>query len=121
MKPGLPVFTTSLNLFWLSTILFVRKSEESIMMALVSSWDHARTRAAPSTVRGGTAPFIRHLPNGVRPRGSACFNSKFSHLVNQRSTRQSKPIGRSVLPSDQPVRSAQCVQDVLPIGVGKRP
>ena len=29
------------------------------------------------------ALFIRRLRNGPRPQGSACFNSKLSHLVNQ--------------------------------------
>jgi hypothetical protein len=80
---------------------------------------------APKTRRllnssGGMAPFIRQLPNGVRPWGSACFNSKLSHLINQRGTRQSKPIGRSALSSDHPVGSLQCFEDMLPIGVGKR-
>ena len=73
-----------------------------------------------NSVRGGMTPFIRQLPKWARPQGSACFNSKLSHFVNQRSTRQSKPIGRSVLPSDQPVGLLQCFQDMLPIGVGKR-
>ena len=81
---------------------------------------HARRRGVCSTVRCGMALFIRQLPNGAHPRGSACFNSKLSHLINQRGTRQSKPIGRSVLPSDQPVRLLQCFQDMLPIGVCKR-
>jgi len=54
------------------------------------------------------------------PQGSACFNSKLSHFVNQRGARQSEPIGRSVLSSDQPVSLLQYFQDVLPAGVGKR-
>ena len=58
--------------------------------------------------------------SGARPRGSACLNSKLSHLIDQRSSRQSKPIGRSVLPSDQPVGLFQCFQDMFPIGIGKR-
>jgi hypothetical protein len=66
------------------------------------------------------AVFIRQLPNGAHPRGSACFNSKLSHLINQRGTRQSKPIGRASLPSDQPVGLLQCFEDMLPLGVGKR-
>ena len=45
------------------------------------------------------AQSIRQLPNWAHPQGSACFDSKLSHLVNQRGTRQSEPIGRSVLPS----------------------
>jgi hypothetical protein len=35
-----------------------------------------------STARGGMALFILQLSNGARPEGSACFNSKLSHLVN---------------------------------------
>ena len=73
----------------------------------------------PSTTRGGIALFIHQLPNGAHPRGSACFNPKLSHLVNQRSTRQSDPISRSILPSDQPVGLVQCLQDMFPIGVGQ--
>src|SRR5580704_143373 len=37
-----------------------------------------------STVRGGIALFIPQLPNGARPLGPACLNSKLSHLVKQR-------------------------------------
>jgi len=33
------------------------------------------------------ALFIRQLRNGARPRRSAYFNSKLSHLINRRSTR----------------------------------
>jgi hypothetical protein len=60
-------------------------------------------RGISSTVRRSMALFIRQLPKGARSQGSACFNSKLSHFVNQRSTRQSQPIGRSILPTDQPV------------------
>src|ERR1700733_9202917 len=89
-----------------------------------STWStrqHARMPGGvSSTTGGGTALFIRQLSNGARPRGSAYFYSKLSHLIDQRRTRQSKPIGGSVLPSDQPVRLIQYFQDMLPIGVGKR-
>src|ERR1700734_2434034 len=72
-----------------------------------------------STGRGGLALFIYELPNGARPQRPACLNSKLSHLINQRSARQSQPIGRPVLPSDHPVGLLQCFEDMLPIGVGQ--
>ncbi len=77
-------------------------------------------RSAFSTASGGVALFSRQRPNRSRTQGSACFNSKLSHLINKSSSRQSQPIGRSALPSDQPVRLLQCFQNMLPIGVGQR-
>jgi hypothetical protein len=52
-------------------------------------------------------------------KGSARVNSQLSHFVNQRSSRQSKPIGRSALTSDQPVGLLQGFEDMLAVGVGK--
>src|SRR5271165_1441393 len=78
-----------------------------------------RKRAVFSTVRGGTTLFRRRPPGGARPHRSTCLNSQLSHLVDQRRTRQSEPIGRSVLASNQPVGLLQCFEDMFPIGVGK--
>src|SRR5580658_8110469 len=75
--------------------------------------------AVTSIVRDGTALFVRQLPNRAHALAPAYY-SKPSHFVNQRRTRQSKPIGRPVLPSDHPARLFQGFQDMLPIGVGKR-
>ena len=80
----------------------------------------ARRHGVSSAVRSGMALLIRQLPNGARPRGPACFNSKLSHLIDQRRTRQSEPIGRSLVSSDQPVGFLQSIQDMFPIGIGKR-
>ncbi len=74
---------------------------------------------ASSTGRGSTAFRLHALPDDARPWGTAYFNSKFSHLVNQRRPRQSKPVGRSLLSANQPVRLLQCLQDMLPIGFGR--
>jgi hypothetical protein len=65
------------------------------------------------------ALFIQ-LASRTRPVGSARVDSKFSHLVNQRRSRQTQPIGRSTLASDQPVGLVQCFQNVFRVGVGKR-
>jgi hypothetical protein len=66
------------------------------------------------------ALIIGQLPKRARPGGPARLNPKLSHFVNQRGARQSKPIGSSVLPSDQPVGLIQCFENMLPIGVGQR-
>ena len=84
----------------------------------ISSFQSTRRPCSLATC-GGIALFFRHRPNASRSKGSPCFNSKLSHLVNQRSTRQSKPIGRSSLSSDQPVRLPECLQDVLSLGIGQ--
>src|ERR1700722_4582351 len=88
--------------------------------------EHIRICGVSSTVRGGMALVIRlapkggRPPNGAHPGGSAYFNAELSHFIDQRSTRQSKPIGRSILASDQPAGLLQCFQDMLAIGIGKR-
>src|SRR5579871_4196319 len=77
-------------------------------------WTSWAGRAVPSTVRGSPALFTPQLPNGAHARGTAHFYSKLSHFINQRSTRQSKTIGRPVLPSDHPGGLLQGLQDMLP-------
>src|SRR5580698_9905297 len=69
-------------------------------------------RGGPSSAgRGDMALFIQ-LANGTRPVGSASVNSKFSHLVNQRRSRQTQPTGRSALASDEPVGLCHCFESV---------
>lgn len=43
--------------------------------------------ASSSTARSSMALLIRQLSNAARPLGSSYFDSKFSHLVNQRGSR----------------------------------
>lgn|SRR5665213_1436092 len=74
----------------------------------------------PSTVRDSTASFFHHLSNGTRPGRSARLNPELSHFVDQCRARQSKSVGRSVLPPDHPVRLLERFENVFPISVGKR-
>src|SRR5580704_13398483 len=48
----------------------------------ISKYRNQRRRGVASTVRGGMTLFIRQRADGARPQGSACFNSKLSHLVD---------------------------------------